>query len=1364
MIRRNLSLSIKNLVASTRQPSSFRRIISNQNSNGLRSASTTASNAITAVSCVDLPHAPMPLKQAMPISLISRRPFATQAVEEATTTSTSTETEQSAKEATAVPRVLIVDREQQHYYAEKLRTIAIKNKSMAQALQIFNEMTAKGLQADVKIYNLLLEACQFQNRSNRAFDFYNEMLSLGLEPDNRTYCVLLRVLSHAEDSRFWTVIDHLRNSHKRPSPYYYNVLIDACAQDIPGMGRRPLTNCFVGRYSFDVSYADQVDTEITPLLARAGGGSNSHSDLSPSNQALRLFDEMLREGIEPNNHVFAALIHALRVRADVRIWDVYQLAKRTPNISLDLVMYTDILSACATLYEAGVNMNRVMEIREEMTKRGMVLDERAYGALLLIYEHARQKQHALALYEEMKENSAKGQFKLTQHSFIRLFRVFDEDPMVFTLYKDMKRYMAAQGWTIGTNEFNAAFVAMLKVCKSTKDEAKFAEVLDEFRTRSDIAQQQKQKLEISDELYSLLFDLCIMIKRADIGMNLFQQIQDQKNRLNTTIYNAAMNMLYQIWIAEGSKMSEVAHLDQLMDLYYRLARDARLKPNAQTLDIVLNVLYKMRRRRKGFEIWDSLVMNRAIPIVPMLETCRTFLLMCAFGHDDAHAILMLNRLSKEQLASLMTLSVMYDFVYELLKRSVSASEPTSIISSEPRHVPRLSDNAFIGLMEGFALRRDPRVIDILGLAKIRWKFTPTSTGDQQDVSQNNMLLLNEAYDVALQYYYNKKDVRAARSLFDEMKMTLSTPDGVILIRLDSFKIMLRILSDPENLFDAVHLFSSINDLRAKNPNMQPDSEIFDSLMELFRDNTRVIEIYRTMRYVEQLPTTARTMKSVFSAITRNPSWQYLSMAKDLYYEMRQDRQRQIEQLKQQQKEQQQFQPLAPIDVDTFRYLFKTASLLRDPNMALAVWEDLRQQQELQLRYKGTLSGVVAEDPATQPHEQEQRKRAQQTQLHYLFSTLCDAGDARVWDLYADVAKRDNPIPDRTVFALLLKRCKEEGDSKHGFFLAQEMNRYGIPLDADAYTNLIALCDSRSPRDINVHQAYQLWDRMRKQNVAPALETYNIMIRLLSRFIVGHNVDADVPEQQRQQHQKQNQQGDGGIDAVDAEAGMIKNAFDMYHSMIRDGLVPNNRTLVWLVRICTLPEHFTVIGQVVDLMRKNHVPLQLDSYNALISKCITNPNNSASENVEAAEKFFERMVKEDGLQPNVDTYKALMLVYGRAHYLDLVFAVYRKVKEVYSAVTGDKGTQASNLLKHQQPHLATPLEEGETEFDRLAPVFLRIVVDLCVEAGDIQRLVGLVREIKALKQGILARNFPSAAKTAASLDKIQARIESTLTAL
>ena len=270
---------------------------------------------------------------------------------------------------------------------------------------VIEEMKKKHINPDITTFNTLLDICFEQNNMDVAFNFFSYMKNLERESilnhqdvspmkvDIISYNTMLKGLSlqvsdkndevenEAIIRRCLTLLDEIKQSDIKPNEITFNTLIDALVK------------------------ADEMDL------------------------AFRYFSEMKDNDLQPDNFTYATIIkgiknHHINQQKETKdpsikstknkmfdseyssldkVFEILTSCKQGKYVKPDEILFNCVMDACVKFK----NMNKALEVYDEMIKMGLQPSSITYGILIKGFGNERQFDGVMNIFEKIKAISSK---------------------------------------------------------------------------------------------------------------------------------------------------------------------------------------------------------------------------------------------------------------------------------------------------------------------------------------------------------------------------------------------------------------------------------------------------------------------------------------------------------------------------------------------------------------------------------------------------------------------------------------------------------------------------------------------------------------------------------------------------------------------------------------------------------------------------------------------------------------------------------------------------------------------------------------------------------------------------------------------
>ncbi|KAL8431786.1 hypothetical protein Efla_005008 [Eimeria flavescens] len=214
-----------------------------------------------------------------------------------------------------------------------------------QALVLFEEMAAQGVEVNTVTYNSLLDVCARVGAMDRAAMLLDDMLKKGIKPDLITFSTIIKgYCAHGQMDKGLLLLKAMRQKNINPDGVLYNSLLDGCV--------------------------------------RAGRSS----------LCLELWREMQAQRIKPSNFTLSILI---KLHGRMRQLQVaFDLVKQLPKLydfKLNAHVYTCLMAACIEnrQYRAAYN------VLQSMRRDGVAADSKTISTI--VFGCLKGRMHAQAV-------------------------------------------------------------------------------------------------------------------------------------------------------------------------------------------------------------------------------------------------------------------------------------------------------------------------------------------------------------------------------------------------------------------------------------------------------------------------------------------------------------------------------------------------------------------------------------------------------------------------------------------------------------------------------------------------------------------------------------------------------------------------------------------------------------------------------------------------------------------------------------------------------------------------------------------------------------------------------------------------------
>ncbi|CDI74027.1 PPR repeat-containing protein, putative [Eimeria praecox] len=228
-----------------------------------------------------------------------------------------------------------------------------------QALSLFEEMAAQGVEINTVTYNSLLDVCARVGAMDRAASLLDDMLQKGVQPDLITFSTIIKgYCAHGQMDKGLLLLKAMKQKNINPDGVLYNSLLDGCRSSL----------------------------------------------------CLELWQEMQAQRIKPSNFTLSILI---KLHGRMRQLPVaFELVKQLPKMydfRINAHVYTCLMAACIEnrQYKAAYNVLQIMR-REGVAADSKTVSTIVFGCLKGRM-HAQAVEVVLNALESVRESNSRGQ-------------------------------------------------------------------------------------------------------------------------------------------------------------------------------------------------------------------------------------------------------------------------------------------------------------------------------------------------------------------------------------------------------------------------------------------------------------------------------------------------------------------------------------------------------------------------------------------------------------------------------------------------------------------------------------------------------------------------------------------------------------------------------------------------------------------------------------------------------------------------------------------------------------------------------------------------------------------------------------------
>ncbi|CAG8545458.1 6355_t:CDS:2 [Diversispora eburnea] len=341
--------------------------------------------------------------------------------------------------------------------------------------QLFNSEENNLLMED-DYYNAMsiLRKSTSKEALNLLYRMIDDMHTLGIPPGRRAYHSLIYANGvHGKPLEAWGILDLMKKDQVELTTFTYNTLI--------GTFKR----------------------------------------MSDSEGALRAFEEMQQNGLSPDSSTYNTLIDLYGKRGDLEIaikfyQEMIELNKVEPDeITFDVLINLYINSG---KYES---IQKIEELREDISKRDITLDTTTYNSLIKMYSKSNATSKVFEIYEELIKKEISPD-KSTYHILLELFIKKSEVDKFMEIYRLMK----SKGIYLNFK--------MYDMCLPQQNQELQQQINRESKQQNEGLQQQNQALQQNEEGLSELQKnerLQELQELQELNQQQYQELQQKNEEL-----------------------------------------------------------------------------------------------------------------------------------------------------------------------------------------------------------------------------------------------------------------------------------------------------------------------------------------------------------------------------------------------------------------------------------------------------------------------------------------------------------------------------------------------------------------------------------------------------------------------------------------------------------------------------------------------------------------------------------------------------------------------------------------------------------------------------------------------------------------
>ncbi|XP_057865110.1 pentatricopeptide repeat-containing protein At3g59040 isoform X2 [Cryptomeria japonica] len=253
-----------------------------------------------------------------------------------------------------------------------------------QALQIYEQMVARGIPLSTVTFNILMSGQMDFKKTSRVF---NQLQHAGFRPDVVSYTQLISAYGKARrEESAQAVFDEMVDAGVRPTRKAYNVLLDAYAKCALVDGAKSV-------------FKRMMRDRCHPDLCSYSTLLSAYVNASDMEGAEKFFLRLKRDGIVPNIVTYGILI-----KGYAKINNLDEMTKkydemRLQGIKANQTIFTTLMDA----YGKNIDFGSAVVWFKEMVASGNKPDRKAKNILLSLAKNLEEKQEALDLVGSSQE-------------------------------------------------------------------------------------------------------------------------------------------------------------------------------------------------------------------------------------------------------------------------------------------------------------------------------------------------------------------------------------------------------------------------------------------------------------------------------------------------------------------------------------------------------------------------------------------------------------------------------------------------------------------------------------------------------------------------------------------------------------------------------------------------------------------------------------------------------------------------------------------------------------------------------------------------------------------------------------------------
>ncbi|CAB4399278.1 unnamed protein product [Rhizophagus irregularis] len=291
------------------------------------------------------------------------------------------------------------------------------------AHKIYEQIAEKNLKHDIYLFVSRIYMQAINSNSANAGKIFEKMNASGIMPNTETYNHL--IYAHSRDnstdtSKIENIYLQMLAQRVEPNHYTYELLIDAMCKRNNFLKASRFLNEMKRKFPI-------TNVALNPIIR--------HQTLSGDiNNALRLYNQMISVGVEPNLFIYTTIISLATVSSRhslaVKIFKELLAKGHKPNVYVYSAFITSLVKAKKT--------QKAIKIFQQMVRDNVSLNHIPFTALIQSFVMTKRFEDGKKLYEMMKKMNLKIDRFVYYHFEKLIERAKRKDELKY-LYEDIKR-------------------------------------------------------------------------------------------------------------------------------------------------------------------------------------------------------------------------------------------------------------------------------------------------------------------------------------------------------------------------------------------------------------------------------------------------------------------------------------------------------------------------------------------------------------------------------------------------------------------------------------------------------------------------------------------------------------------------------------------------------------------------------------------------------------------------------------------------------------------------------------------------------------------------------------------------------------